>query len=315
MDSLNIYQRKLVLFSGKGGVGKTTIASAFALSCARRGERTLLMELNTKDKVSLMFGAGHVGPEIREIEDNLFAVNVTPDAAQEEYAVMILKLRVVYRAVFENKIMRAFLKAIPGLNELVMLGKAYYHVIEENDDGTPTWDKIVVDAPATGHGIFLLQIPSVITSILGSGHLYEEAERILNVMQDPKLTAINLVTLPEEMPVNETEMLLESVRDELKMPLGYVIINALYPQLFSEEELKMMDENRPDLEAGDLVANLIDAAQFRNMRHQMQQGYVEQVHERIDLPAAHVDFHFVDHVDFPTIDSIGASLAEQMGGE
>src|SRR5699024_363839 len=102
---------------------------------------------------------------------------------------------------------------IPGLNELVMLGKAYYHVIERDAEDQPVWDKVIVDAPATGHGIFFLKIPSVITNLIGSGLMFDEAQRILDLLRDPQRTALVLVTLAEDMPVNETLMMSEIVRD------------------------------------------------------------------------------------------------------
>ena len=166
---MSLYDRKMVLFSGKGGVGKTTLASAFALSCAMRGQRTLLIELNVKDKLNHLFGSVEVGQQIVELEQNLYGVNITPDAAMEEYGVMKLKLKMVYKAVFENRLVRAFLRIVPGLNELLMLGKSHYHAVELDERGRPAWDKVVIDAPATGHGVFFLKIPSVITSILSAG--------------------------------------------------------------------------------------------------------------------------------------------------
>ena len=121
VSARDLYQRRFIFFTGKGGVGKTTISSAFALSCARRGQRTLLIEVNTQDRVSSMFGSDVVGTEIQEVEDNLYAVNSTPEASIEEYAMMMLRVRIVYKAVFENRIIQSFLKAIPGLPELVNL--------------------------------------------------------------------------------------------------------------------------------------------------------------------------------------------------
>lgn len=295
-----------MLFSGKGGVGKSTIASAYALACARRGEKTLLMEFNTQDKVSGMFGVETVGTDITQIEERLFAVNVTPAAAMEEYAIMMLRVRVIYRAIFENRIMRAFLRAIPGLNELVMLGKAYYHVIEE-DGGRQTWDKVVLDAPATGHGLFLLQIPTVITSILSSGHMFEEAERILAVMTDPKVTALNLVTLAEEMPVNETAMLHDKILTQIKMPMGAVIANGLFREMFSDAELDLLNTAQADIEEP-AVSRMIDAARFRTQRAQLQRGYLEELSTSVPLPRIDVPYVFTPKMDLAALEEIAAVL-------
>lgn len=313
MNDANLYDKRFVLFSGKGGVGKSTVASAFALACARRGERTLLIELNTQDKVSAMFGVETVGTDIVEIEPNLFAVNTTPAAAMEEYAVMMLKLRVIYRAIFENRIVRAFLKAIPGLNELVMLGKAYYHVIER-EHGRPVWDKVVLDAPATGHGIFLLQIPTVITSLLSTGHMFEEAERILAVMTDPKITALNLVTLAEEMPVNETVMLFKRVTDDIKMPMGVVVANGLYGEMFSDAEIAKLDEAQAHI-SEPAVSHMIDAARFRVQRARLQKKYLRQISESIDLPRVDLPFAFVPRMDADALAELAKTLDAQLEGK
>ncbi|MFW6057682.1 MAG: ArsA family ATPase, partial [Persicimonas sp.] len=225
---MSLYDKRFVLFSGKGGVGKTVISSAFALSCARRGERTLLIELNVQDKVSSFFGSSQVGSEIMEVEDNLFAVNVTPDAALEEYGLMILKVKLIFKAVFENRIVRSFLRSIPGLNDLLMLGKSYFHVTERASNGGYVWDKVVVDAPATGHGMFFLQIPSVLTGFLSSGLMFEEAARIEELLRDSSTTALSLVTLPEEMPVNETLMMKDELKERVGLDVAAVIANGIY---------------------------------------------------------------------------------------
>ena len=224
---------------------------------------------------------------------------------------MMLKLRVIYRAIFENRIVRAFLKAIPGLNELVMLGKAYYHVIEVTN-GRHTWDKVVLDAPATGHGIFLLQIPTVITSILSTGHMFEEAQRILAVMTDPDVTAMNLVTLAEEMPVNETVMLHARIRDDIKMPMGAVFANGLYSELFSDEELEMLDQAQ-QTQAEPAVSHMIDAARFRVQRSRLQKRYLDEIDASIDLPRVDVPFVFVPRLDANALGDIAAVLDKKLG--
>ncbi|WP_158542565.1 ArsA family ATPase [Lujinxingia litoralis] len=318
----DLYNRRFFLFSGKGGVGKTTLAAAFALSCARRGERTLLMELNVKGKISSLFGADGVDHEIREVDDNLFAVNVTPAAAMREYALMILKIKLVYRAVFENRLVSSFLKVIPGLNELVMLGKAYYHVIEEHPDGSPVWDKIIVDAPATGHGIFFLRIPSVITGLVKSGLMFEEAQRILDLLQDPKRTALNLVTLAEDMPVNETLELAKVVRQEMGVPVGCVMANAVYRPLFDGAESAYIDQAHDELQQradqGDARADahptraFLEAARFRNARVAMQQEYLDVLRQQADAPLVEVPFYFHDRMSFATIAEIAEHLASEL---
>jgi len=266
------------------------------------------MELNVRDRVSSYFGSREVGSEIVEVEENLHAVNVTPDAALEEYGMMLLRVKLIYRAVFENRIVQTFLRAVPGLNDLLMLGKAYFHATEQQSDGAYVWDKVIVDAPATGHGVFLLQIPSVITQTLNSGHMYEEAREILGFLRDPEQTALNLVTLAEEMPVNETLMLRDEARERIGVSVGNVIINGLYPALFDAEageRLERLEETDAGGDEG--LAGMLEAAMFRRQRIEMQRNYVEQLHEQMEGPFVEIPHYFSERITYPNI----ASIAEE----
>ncbi len=289
------------------------MASAFALSCARRGDRTLLMELDVKDKASTLFGATDIDSEIREIDDDLYAVNVKPWEAMKEYALMILKIKLIYKAVFENRVVRSFLRVIPGLNELVMLGKAYYHATETDDDGNFVWDKVIVDAPATGHGIFFLKIPSVITDVISSGLMFDEARQILELLRDPERTGIALVTLAEDMPVNETLMLSEVIRGEMDFPVACIIANALYRPLFSEDDNRWIDAGREHLQQGDdeqlgPLSGFLEAARFRSDRVAMQQKYLQKLDDEIDVPLVEIPHYFFDRMSFAIIDEIAQDL-------
>lgn len=311
--SQNPFDKRFVLFTGKGGVGKTTISSAFALGCARRGERTLLIEINTADKMGRLFGST-ASTEITEIEENLFAVNVTPASAMEEYALMMLKVRLIYKAVFENRIVSSFLRAVPGLNELVMLGKAYYHAIEK-EGVNYVWDKVVVDAPATGHGIFFLQIPSVITSILESGNMFDEASRMQAVLSDPEFTALNIVTLPEEMPVNETFMMRDAARDKLQIGVASVIANGVWEPRFDAPRAEVIDQVRSEIdrEAHPDVAGMLDAASFRADREAIQRTHLERLGS-VDCDVVDIPFYFVERVDFQVLSDIADRLDVAYGG-
>ncbi|MFB6264621.1 MAG: ArsA family ATPase [Bradymonadaceae bacterium] len=314
---MTLYDRKLVFFSGKGGVGKTTVASGFALSCARKGERTLLVELDAQDRVGSYFGSPEVDTDIIEVEDNLHAVNVTPEAALEEYGLMILRLKVLYRAVFENRLVRTFIRAIPGLDELLMIGKAYYHANETDSSGDPVWDKVVVDAPATGHGLFLLQIPSVITSTLESGHMRSKASEILEFLREPERTALVLVTLAEEMPVNETLMMRREIRQRLELPLDSIFVNGLYPVLFEKPEIDWL-EGIEAVGAGaesDVLAGMVEAARFRRERIGLQRDHLGRLLSEVDEPVRKIPQLFTERLTFPQIETISTCIRDQVEGE
>ncbi len=128
--------QRLVIVTGKGGAGKTAIATALALQSAQDGQRTLICEVNTKERVTQLLGRPEAGPEVTLLEENLWAVNVRPQEALREYAMMILKFESIYSAVFENRVVRYFLRFIPSMQELVLLGKILYHLREKRSDGS-----------------------------------------------------------------------------------------------------------------------------------------------------------------------------------
>jgi anion-transporting ArsA/GET3 family ATPase len=224
---------------------------------------------------------------------------------------MLLRVKVIYRAVFENSIVQTFLDAIPGFEDLLMIGKAYFHATEQHSDGTPVWDKVVVDAPATGHGIFLLQIPSVIESSLHSGHMYEEAREILEFLQDPDQSALNLVTLAEEMPVNETLMLRDRVREKVGMPIGAVIVNGLYEEVFGESERNWIEVAAEAYEGADEgLRGMMEAAQFRRQRVDMQREYLRKLRDEMDGPFLEIPYFFEERITFPEIEAISERFRE-----
>jgi len=137
--------KRFVVVTGKGGVGKTTVAAALAVGAARRGASVLVAMCNEKERLSRLLGTGPIGSKIVPVLPRIDAVNITPEAALEEYGMMVLKIRAVYRAIFDNRMVKSFLRGVPGIDEWAMLGKTWYHTTEEVD-GRPRWDLVILDA-------------------------------------------------------------------------------------------------------------------------------------------------------------------------
>jgi anion-transporting ArsA/GET3 family ATPase len=307
----NLFAMRFLLFTGKGGVGKTTLSAATAVAMARQGKRVLLMELNVRDRLGSLFGKEPVGREITQLASNIWAVNTTPRDAMREYAMMVLPFRSLYRPVFENRVVEKFLRVVPGLPELTMLGKAYWHERERDEAGRPVWDAVIVDAPATGHGFFLLQIPQVITRALGSGRMADEAARMLELLLDPERTMINLVTLPEEMPVNETAELASRLREEFNLRPGVIFANGVFPRPMSVEDARHLDtltQTRPPTD--DPLGQLLDVARFRLDRCALQQRYLERLHREMEAPVVSIPFYFQPALDRSAIEKIATHLTD-----
>jgi anion-transporting ArsA/GET3 family ATPase len=227
--------KRFVIVTGKGGVGKTTVCAAEALALAAQGKRVLVAMCNAKERLSAMLGVPPIGSDIVPVADRVWAVNMSPDKALEEYGVLVLRSRVLYKTLFDNRYVRSFLRAVPGMPEWSMLGKAWWHTTERLPDGSSRYDVVLLDAPATGHGLDMLRVPRVILDVVPPGLLRRDAERAWALFQDPNTCAIVLVTLAEEMPTTETLELAKAL-GELKLPVGRVVVNAVLPPLFSPAE-------------------------------------------------------------------------------
>jgi anion-transporting ArsA/GET3 family ATPase len=232
--------RRFIFVTGKGGVGKTTVSAAMARAMARRGKRVLVALCNAKERISAMFGTPPIGPEIVQVAPSIWAVNIEPEHAFREYGRMVLKVPGLYRVVFHNKYIRSFLPAVPGLAEWAMLGKAWFHTTECDPHGRHRFDVVLLDAPATGHGIDMLRVPKVIVEIVPPGILRRDAERAWRMFTDARESAVVAVTLPEELPVTETLELIRNVDDNLRLPLGAVVVNGVMPALFSVDEAESL---------------------------------------------------------------------------
>jgi anion-transporting ArsA/GET3 family ATPase len=238
---------RFIYVTGKGGVGKTTIAAALARAMAARGRRVLVCMCNAKERLSGMLGSAPIGWEVAHVAPNIDAVNMVPEKCLEEYGVLVLKMRSLYRVLFDNRYVTTFFRAVPGLYEWSMLGKAWYHTTEllsgrTTDDAEPPYgdgwkyETVIVDAPATGHGLDMLRVPRVLIDVAPGGPLRREADRAWRLFQDPSHSGVVLVTLPEEMPANETIELTSTLRSELGLPIPRLVVNACHTPLFTVEQ-------------------------------------------------------------------------------
>lgn len=298
-----ISQQRLWVVTGKGGVGKSTVAAALALASAREGARTLVCEINATERISYLLEKPEVGPEIRQIEPNLWAVNVQPEPAMREYALMVLRFQAIYKAVFENRVIRYFLRFIPSLQELVELGKILYHLQEKLPNGRWKWDRIIIDAPATGHAITFFSVPQVLLDTVPAGPMQREAEKMRDLLVDPTTTAAVLVALPEEMPVNETIELHRAFRDQLRIRTGAVVLNMFVPERFSQGDL------------AEVPPSLHEAVKQHSAREEMSLDAEGKLTKEIRAPLVHVPRSYEGTVRRSAVEQVMQHLGQLWGPE
>jgi anion-transporting ArsA/GET3 family ATPase len=285
--------KRFLIVTGKGGVGKTTVCAAEALALAHKGKRVLVAMCNAKERLSAMMGSDLVGDEVINVAPNVWAVNMNPEKALEEYGILTLKSRAVYKLLFDNKYVRTFFRAVPGMQEWAMLGKAWWHTTEAGPDGRPRFDVVILDAPATGHGLDMLRVPKVILDVVPPGLLRRDAERAWTLFQDPGTCAVVLVTLPEEMPTTETIELARALTNELKLPIGKVVVNAVLPPLFSREERAAL-ERVTDIKTDAPGDAALCAGRDRATRERVQAESLSRLSRELPVSPAFLPLLFED---------------------
>ena len=204
--------------------------------------------------------------------------------------------------------MRAFLKGTPGLEAWSMLGKAFYHASPPR--GEPDYELVIVDAPATGHALDMLRVPFVIESVAPPGILSRDAMRAVALLRDSERAGAVVVTLPEDMPVNETLELCDSLTNELKISVLKLVVNRVLPVLFEEHERDGVKALPEKLQEGSDVQDLAVAGKRRVLRETVQDGAIKRVRTRIDAPCTELPYLSGLETDASVIEGLSKTVCK-----
>lgn len=305
----NLLGHRFLFVVGKGGVGKTTVGTAIAIAAAAKGKRVLLAMCNAKERVSSLLGVPPIGSKNVRVLPNLDVVNMVPREALEEYGLMVLRSRTLFKAVFESSVVSALLRGTPGIEAWSMLGKAYFHTKETADDGRPRYDLVIVDAPATGHGLEMLRVPRIITDVAPPGLLRREAEEAVGLFRDPARAGVVIVSLAEEMPVQESIELHGILRSELVLPVKMLVVNQVLPRLFQPTERETIEALPDALDAGAALQPLAVAGRARAARESIQEESLKRLSEKLPgLPRVTLPLLFTPELGRAQVESLAEAF-------
>jgi anion-transporting ArsA/GET3 family ATPase len=315
----DLLDRRLLLFTGKGGVGKSTVAAATALLAASVGRRVLLVEVDAKGDIPAQFEKGPVGFEPREIYPSVLAMAMDTEASLQEYLRLNLRVPVLGRVGPLARALDFVASAAPGVKEILTIGKICWEV-REAIEGRSDIDLVIVDAAATGHIVAQLGAADAIRELVDVGPVRTQTQWVSELLADPAITAVNVVTTPEEMPVAETIELVGRIRSEVNVPLGAVIVNRVLPELFTRADEETFEALRePDItarlvtRAGTGTTAVLDGARLAVSLRRTRAVHLDHLLDAVDLPLLYVPYLFVRSHGLRVTRMVADALGEELG--
>ena len=315
MPPADLLDHKLLFVSGKGGVGKSTVAAALALLASQRGKRTLACEIDAKGNLADFFEAGETNYTPREVHPNLYAMTMDTEASLQEYLRLQMRLPAIARI---GPLARAFefvATAAPGVREILTVGKPVWEVREGH------FDLVVVDAAATGHIVGQLAAPQAINELVHVGLIRQQTGWLLDILSNKEMTGLVVVTTPEEMPVNETIELAARVEDETDVVLSAIVVNRVLPELFGRGEEEVFEELRQPAAVGALheavhgqFEPVMEGARLAVTMRRTRTGHVERLRSSIDpsIPLLYVPYLFMRAHGFRTTRQVAEALSAEL---
>lgn len=312
MPESSILDRRLVFVTGKGGVGKTSIAAALASLAARRGKRVLVCEMDAKGSLADAFDAGPLGFEPSLVEPNLWAMAMNTEDSLREYLRLFVRVPLLGKITPLARTFDFVADAAPGVKEILAVGKLCHEVRQRS------YDLVVVDAEASGHIVAQIGAPLVIRELVKVGLVRDQTDWMLDLLQDRSITGVAIVTTPEEMPVTETLGLISRLEPETGVAASLLIANRVLPALFDRRQAAIVDrlgDAEPLLvaAAGRGATTVVGAARIIEARRRVGARHLDRLAEQApDLPVVIVPELFTRATGRRVVTLVADALADEL---
>lgn len=306
-----VLDRRLVFVTGKGGTGKTIVSAALGLVAARRGQRTMVCEVAEQSRIPNLFGREGAGFSEVELAESLYAISVDPEHAREEWLKFQLRSGTLAGMLNGNRLFSYLAAAAPGLAELVTVGKLWELAqLERKTAKASPYDVVIVDAPATGHGVAMLRAPKTFRDTARVGPIATQANQIHHFLANPSQTAVVAVALAEDMPVNETLDLAARLDEEMGQELQAIVVNAVYPERFNgaDAEAIASADGRPSPGARDALA----AALSEHRRARSQRSQLRRLRREAEAPVSTLPFLFEPEIGGAEVEALSRELERRL---
>ena len=315
----DLLSRRLLIVTGKGGVGKSTVSAGLALLAADQGKRVLVVEVDAKGNLTDFFEHHTVGFAPVEVYRGVHVLRMDTEASLREYLRIHLRVPMMGRI---GPVARAFdfvANAAPGVKEILTIGKIA-HEVRESMRGNAPWDIVIVDAAATGHIVAQLGAAETMREFVGVGPVRSQTQWMIDLLSDPAITALNFVATPEEMPVNETIELVARVRQELSVPLGAVLVNRVLPELFTRGDEEIFEALREPAAAGALAGEVgegatavLEGARLAVTLRRTRATHLQRLRDDVDLPLLYLPYLFVRTHGMRVTRMVAEGLSAELG--
>lgn len=308
--------KKLLFITGKGGVGKTTVATALGLASASLGQRTIICEVGERHQVSDTFLHGGSPPDTEtELAENLWSITIDPQAAMLDWFERHIGGGPVMRTLTGSSAFQYFVAAAPGARELITLGKIVELTRSERwNNKDQVYDLVIVDGPATGHALGMLATPATFGEIVKNGKIGEQTQLVKALLSDPEMTGYIGVTRAEEMPVNEILELEKSLEEKVGLNFEAVIVNGLYPPAFSPRERAELETTLP-LHSDTSIRSAVEAALRQSDRATHQQSFIRRLKRSTTTHQINLPFVFEPQLGILNYEQFAEILKRDLGHE